>query len=219
MILSRDELEQRLMPYVDGELRADEAAAVERALAEHPDLAREAAALRDLSLLTRAAFAPAEAHVASVDFSALHATILARLEPAATPARAIESPPTLGARIGAWWRDFFAFERPLALAGFAAVTVAVLGTLALRSDEPALVAPSSVAISTPAADAKTARVRRGPEEEVAIGDRGAVRVESVEVTDGRVFVEGGSDETDKPLVLWHVVEGEGAVNAPAGGGL
>ena len=46
-----------------------------------------------------------------------------------------------------------------------------------------------------------------------------MRVESVEVTDGRVFVEGGADETDKPLVLWHVVDGEESGAQPAAGGL
>jgi anti-sigma factor RsiW len=227
MTLSRDELEQHLMPYVDGELAPAEAAAVEQALAFHPDLASEVQALRDLSGLTRVAFAPRDAHVAAVDFSGLGDRVLARLEAddRVMAPRSVDlgdGSPTLGARFAAWWRGFFAFERPFALAGAAAVAVAVLGTLALRdAGDGGSIAPNNVANKTLSNAPKSERVRRGPESEVALGGRGAVRIESVEVTDGEVFVEGGADESDKPLVLWHVVEGESseAPAAPTGGGL
>jgi anti-sigma factor RsiW len=235
MSLSRADLEARLMPYVDGELPREEAEAVARALHAHPDLAREAEALRALVETTRAAFGPTTSHAASVRFDGLADRVLARV---GTPASRLAphpvrpAAPSLGQRLAEWWRGFVAFERPFALAAAAAVVVAVLGTLALRDGERAPLgsgggsfaktetppsssfAPGSAA-TTAAGAARGGR--RGPETEVAVGEgRGAVRIESAEVTDGRVFVEGGESE-DKPLVLWHVVEGEGAAGAGAVG--
>jgi anti-sigma factor RsiW len=216
MSLSRDDLEARLMPYVDGELPPAEADAVSRALADHPDLAAEVDALRALSAAARLGFEPSAAHVATVRFDGLHDAVLARLAPAEASA------PTFATRLAAWWRGFIAFERPLALAAVAAALVAVIGALALSGGggEAAggagggAIAGSEDPASTSPAGSASARVRRGPESEVALGARGAVRIESAEVTDGRVFVEGGETE-DKPLVLWHVVDGEG--HAPGAG--
>lgn len=218
MSLSRADLEARLMPYVDGELSPEEALAVTRALPAHPDLAAEAEALRALVETTRVAFGPSTAHAASVRFDGLADRVLAQVAPvAAAPSVTATS---LTARLGAWWRGVIAFERPFVLAAAAAAVVAGVGTVALTGSDEAGSARTdggSVATSAPAPVAPAGRsVRRGPEREVALGDgRGAVRIESAEVTDGRVFVEGGETE-DKPLVLWHVVDGE---SAAAGGGL
>jgi hypothetical protein len=207
--MSRDELQMQLMPYADGELGPDEARAFEAAIAAHPDLQQELAALRELNAFTRLAF---DTTAPQADLAGVFDGVMARLgdeAPGHVPA------PGLAARIGNWLQGFFAFERPMALAGFAAALVATIGYLALSGDSADAPAPASnIAESSPNPGA-----RRGAETEMKPDGKREAVVRFVEVEPGGlVRIDEAGREGDKPLVLWHVIDGEG-VTVPEGTGL
>jgi anti-sigma factor RsiW len=207
--MSRDELQMQLMPYADGELGPAEARAFEAAIADHPDLQQELASLRDLNAFTRLAF---DATAPDVPLDGVFSGVMARLGDEASGRAAT---PGFAARVGNWLQGFFAFERPMALAGFAAAIVATIGYFALGADSTsAPSAPASIAETTPKPGA-----RRGAETEMKPDGKREAVVRFVEVEPGGlVRIDEAGQEGDKPLVLWHVIDGEG-VAPPEGTGL
>jgi len=202
--MKRDELRELLMPYADGELDAAEAQRVEAGLADDPECRAELEALKDLSSFAQMAF---DAPIPEARLEGVYARVMAELEPA--PARPVAIQSGFTSRMRTWMHGFFAFERPLALAGFAAILVAVVGVVSLSGDSASTSSPSNIAGS----ETNELR-RRGAEVEVKTGTRGQAWVETVEVANGKVVIDDGADEQDRPLVLWHVVEGDGAETPP-----
>jgi len=207
--MNREELQMLLMPYADGELDAATTQTVEASLVAHPELQGELTALRDLGVFARIGF---EAPVADVNLDGVFAGVMARLGDEAPGA---VKQPGMGARVGTWLQGFFAFERPMALAGFAAAVVAVVGYVALSgggSQQTTL--PQNVADQgTPG------NMRRGAEPEMKPDGQRDVLVRYVEVEPGGfVKIDDAGKEGDKPLVLWHVIDGEG-VSIPEETGL
>ncbi len=208
--MNREETRMQLMAYVDGELNATEMKAVEAAVAADPELRAEFEGLRSLSSFAKMAF---DAPVPEPKFDGVFAGVMARLgedaKAYAAPAR-----PAFGTRFRMWMQGFFAFERPLALAGFAAVAIAVVGVVALSGgDEQGAVAPQNIA-NTEGPELR----RRGAEGEMRPEGRNSVIVQEAVVAPGGVLkIDEGVGEGDKPLVLWHVIEGEGVAIPDAGG--
>lgn len=205
--MKREEVRMQLMPYVDGELNAAEMKAVEAELARDAELRAELEGLRSLTTFTKMAF---DAPVPEPKFDGVFAGVMARLGDDAmayAPARRrVEEKPAIGVRMRNWMQGFFAFERPLALAGFAAVVLAVVGVVALGGGQGDLgVGPQNIA----AQDAPEGK-RRGAESETKPDGRNSVIVQEAVVDPGGVLkIDEGAKEGDKPLVLWHVIEGEG----------
>ena len=211
--MNREETRMQLMAYVDGELNATEMKAVEAAVAADAELRAELGGLRSLTSFAKMAF---DAPVPEPKFDGVFAGVMARLgddaQAHAVAARAAN--PSFGTRFRMWMQGFFAFERPLALAGVAAVAIAVIGVVALGGgNEQGPAAPQNIARE----DGPEMR-RRGAEGESRPDGRNSVIVQEAVVAPGGVLkIDEGVGEGDKPLVLWHVIEGEGVAIPDAGG--
>jgi len=196
--MNREELKQHLMPFADGELEPELAAKVEAALANDAESREELAELRRISSLSRAAFlAPVEA----VSLAGVYDGVMARL--------GRDEAPGLWARVSKWLSEVVRFERPMVLAGAAALAVALVVGLSLGGGNGA--GPANNGATVANSDPK----RRGAEEEVKAMGRNTAFVEHLEAQKGKAFVEFDKNDPEAPMVLWHVVDEDGA-QAPKG---
>jgi anti-sigma factor RsiW len=194
-----NDLKQHLMPFADGELEPALAAEVEKSLADCPECREELAEIRRIGGLSRAAFlAPVEA----VSLAGVYDGVMARIQ--AEDVAALPAQPSLWARFTRWCSEVVRFERPMVLAGAAALAVAlVVGLTLAGGDERANgVGPSPTV-------ANSELKRRGAEEEVKMGKNTAF-VEHLEANKGKAYVEFDKNDPEAPMVLWHVVEEDGA---------
>jgi anti-sigma factor RsiW len=196
--MNRTALQQKLMPYADGELPAAERAEVEQALREHPELQAELDELRRVSLFAReAVLAPA----ASVDLSGVFDGVMARL------AKEAPAEPSVFERLSRWFASVLRFERPMVLVAMGAAGAAILAVvigLSLGSGAGPVPAQDTVAKQT-----EQSPRRRGPEAELKMLSRGDVRVEKLEAEFGKTRISFDENDPETPMVLWHEVEGEG----------
>lgn len=200
------ELKEKLMPYLDGELEASAAGEVERALAGCPECQAELDEMKRVNAFAReAVLGP----VADVDLSGVYAGVMARL--AATGAVATPAP-TVWSRLGAWFSEVVRFERPMVLVGMAAAILAAVVFLSSGKE----VGPDTTGTPSIAGTSlREAPRRRGAEEEVKVVSRAGVVVEKLEAHTGKAFIDFDQNDPEAPMVLWHVMEGEG-IEAPKG---
>lgn len=229
------EVRALLHPFADGELEPEVEAEVRAELAGCPDCQGELEEIRAASALAREAF---EAPVEGVDFGGFFDQVMARVEAQAAaeaadiagvpvsvegiPVMREEAQPGLLARLGSWLTALVRFERPLvSLAGLAAVVVLVGGMWMLQSGGDGVPMGSGQGPTirgdgggSVAQNDDPRGKRRGPETE----GRGvnAATVEEVEVAIGRVQIEENTDDPERPMVVWHIVD-EGATSAPERG--
>ena len=196
------ELKELLMPYADGELEPQQAAAVQGELARCPECQAELEEIQRVSAFARVAFT---APVASVDLSAVYGRVMAQI---GTEQRTAQ--PSVWVRASAWFREVMRFEHPMVLAGMAAAVIAiVVGVTQLGGS------PNSGTSGAPGGEvARTDESapglkRRDAEHEVRTGGRNTAYVEGWEVARGKVFIEQSAEDSDQPLVLWHVVDEDG----------
>ena len=200
--MNREELKQHLMPFADGELEPGLAAQVEAALSNDPESREELAEIRRISSLSRAAFlAPVEA----VSLAGVYDGVMARLGKE-------EAKPGLWARVSKWMSEVVRFERPMVLAGAAALAVALAVGLSLGGGGgPGAPGGNGANVAANNGDPK----RRGAEEEVKAMGRNTAFVEHLEAQKGKAFVEFDKNDPEAPMVLWHVVDEDGTP-APKG---
>lgn len=214
-----NEVKELLMPFHDGELDPAMAAEVEAALVGCPECQSE---LAELSLIHAFAADAFTATAPEVDLSGVYDGVMARIavedaETAASPAmiegvrvQREDAGPGLVERIGAWFNELFRLQRPLtALAAAAAVIALVAGVWFTGSQSNT--GGDKVDGGDGFATIDNGAKRRGREGEVAVKN---ARVEAI-ASKGEVKVITFDDSDDEPLVLWHVVEGEG-VSMPDG---
>ena len=220
-----EEVHDKLHPFLDGELTAAEASAVEQALVDCPDCQSELAEMQAVRALAREAFEAADARVAEVDLSGLFDGVMARLEadgaihtrsqeqaaaPAAPAAPAAEPQPDFIDRAMDWLGKALRFEQPMASFALAAAIALIVGGVYWAQTSAVETAPGGSITSTPSiANGDPApRPRRGMELE----HRNVAEVESVEVAVGRVEIDDVTADPDKPMVVWHIVD-EGATGS------
>ncbi len=212
------EVHDQLHPFLDGELPSADAAALERSLADCPDCQTELAEMRTVRALSREAFETSSARaVEAADFSGLFDGVMARLEtegalrtaaePVAEPAVAARREPGLLDRLMVWVGQALTFEQPMASLGLAAVVAMLAGGVYwMQMQSGAGIAPvEAPRISHQDDTVRGPTPRRGMELE----HRNAADVESVEVAAGRVEIDDATEDPDKPMVVWHIVEGGG----------
>ncbi|MCB9727663.1 MAG: zf-HC2 domain-containing protein [Deltaproteobacteria bacterium] len=212
------EVQKVLLPFADGELGAEEAAAVRAALASCPECEAELAEIAAVRMWAREAF---EADVADVELGGVFDGVMARLEgegalrgaPVA-PVGAPE-PPGFVERVSTWMGELLRFERPMAaFAMAAAVAVLLAGVFLASSDAPSVLPTPGAGPSVAQQQPSVTHPRRDMEVEVVAG-RNAASVESFEAADGKVVIDHQNDP-DTPMVVWHIVD-EGATTAPEKG--
>jgi hypothetical protein len=208
-----NDLKQHLMPFADGELEPTLAAEVEKALDNCPECREELAEMRRISSMSRAAFlAPVEA----VSLAGVYDGVMARLQKEARREAAVAEPqPGPWARFTTWCSEVVRFERPMVLAGAAALALAAVLGLSLsggaESTLPGITSNPSLADGgaerpSPAPELK----RRGAEEEVKPLGKNTAYVENISADRGMAYVEFDKEDPEAPMVLWHVVDEEGA---------
>lgn len=204
--MDRTELKNNLMPFLDGELDASTAAELERALAEAPELQAELAEMKRVNAFaSEAILAPA----AKVDLSGVYAGVMARI---AADGQAVTATPSLWNRISTWFSEVVRFERPMVLVGMAA---AILAAVVFLSSGDSVVPGDAGQPSIAGTSMREAPRRRGAEEEVKVISRAGVTVERLEANKGKVFIDFDQNDPEAPMVLWHVMDGEG-IEAPKG---
>lgn len=204
--MNRNELNDKLMPYLDGELEPQAAAEVERALAESPELRAELDEMKRVNAFAReAVFAPVE----GVDLSRVYAGVMARI---AAEGKAAQPETSVWTRITTWFSEVVRFERPMVLVGAAA---ALLGAVVFMSSGDSAVPGPSGQPSVAGTSMREAPRRRDAEPEVKPVDRASVTVERLEANKGKVFIDFDQNDPEAPMVLWHVMDGEG-IEAPKG---
>ncbi len=215
------QVKEQLHPFADGELPPEEMAAVQAALADCLDCELELKELEATSLFAREAFT---APVADVDLSGVFGGVMARIaaEDAAEAAAAAPSPttdpeaPGLWERFTSWLSDAVRFEQPLQSLGAMAAVILVVGgiySIAGPADTGSTSPPNDGITAPVVADGaddgakKNAPRRRGMEQEQEMVRSNGAAVESYEVAEGQLIIEGGAD--DAPVVVWHVDNDEG----------
>lgn len=213
------EVHEQLHPFLDGELPPSEAALLEQSLGDCPDCQTELAEMRAVRSLAREAFETSSARaVEAADFSDLFGGVMARLEAegalrtapeaAAEPAvAASRREPSLLDRLMVWFGQALTFEQPMASLGLAAI-VALMGAGVYWMQTQGGAGPgldTAPRISHQGDTPRGPTPRRGMELE----HRNAADVESVEVAAGRVEIDDATEDPDKPMVVWHIVEGGG----------
>lgn len=189
---TKQDITMKLMAYADGELTSSEKVEVETLLAHDPALNAELAEIQSIHAFAFAAFeVPASVKVDVAD------AVMAKVMPAESGVLA---------RFGKWLGELFRFEHPVALAGLAAAIVAlVVGVTMSGGSAPSVQVPAaadSFASSKPGP-------RRGMEQEHTGAGRNTAFVDAWEVDKGKVAIDVNKDDPDQPMVLWHVIDGEG----------
>jgi anti-sigma factor RsiW len=196
------ELKELLMPYADGELDPEQAAAVQSKLADCAECRAELEEIQRVSAFARVAFT---APVAGVDLSGVYGRVMAQV---AVEQRGAE--PSVWVRTAGWLREVMRFERPMALAGMAAAVVAiVVGVMQLGSSPNPVPSGANGGDLARTDESVPGLKRRDAEHEVRAGGRNTAYVEGWEVARGKVFIEQSAEDPDQPLVLWHVVDEDG----------
>ncbi len=197
-----------LMAYVDGELDAEAAAAMDAYLAEDGDARSKQAALGQMNDVVRS-FLELEADAAEPRLDAMWATIerriqangVARTAEVSTPARAQAAPvaaqPGMWARLTAWLEGYRGY---FATGALAAAAAAVL-VMALR---PAQVV-ERVVVTPPQNPPRMVNVSTPPEvEELEVND-GSASVFTIpgegegDVTAGVIWLDLDASDTEGPL--------------------
>jgi len=214
------DLKQHLMPFADGELDPALAAEVERALEHCPEAREELAELQRIATLSRAAFlAPVEAVNLAGVYDGVMARIAAetKLVKGASEAASAPAKPGAWARFATWCGEVIRFERPMVLAGAAAIAVAAVVGLSLAggAGEPGLPGHAPNPTLAGRDEGATEPKRRGAEEEVKAMGKNTAYVENLSADKGEAFVEFDKNDPEAPMVLWHLVEDE-ATPAPRG---
>jgi len=192
---TKQDITMKLMAYADGELSAADRAEVEQLLAQDPSLGAELAELHSISLFAQDGFEAPLANVKVDVFDGVMARIAA--EDAAAQ-------PSAWTRLTKWLGEVFRLEHPMALAGLAAAVIAIVVGALMSSG-------SSSSVNAPVQDMAQVQPgpRRGMEAEHKPGGRNTAFVETWEVAKGKVVVDVNKDDPDQPMVLWHVIDGEG----------
>ncbi len=207
--MNSTELKNMLMPYLDGELEPTVAAEVEKALETHPEYRAELDEMKRVSAFSREAFL---APVASVNLAGVYDGVMARIAAEDKALAKAAAGPGVWARVGTWFSEVVRFERPMVLVGMAAALLGAVVLLSSGDDAvPGMTNGPSVATSVE----KEGPRRRGAEEEVKAVARGGVFVEKLEAQKGKAFIDFDQNDPEAPMVLWHVMEGEG-IQAPKG---
>jgi anti-sigma factor RsiW len=202
--MDRTELKDKLMPLLDGELDPATTAEVERALADAPELQAELAEMKRVNAFAHEAImAPA----AGVDLSGVYAGVMAKIA-----AESRVAAPSLWSRVSTWFAEVVRLERPMVLVGVAA---ALLGAVVLLSSGESAAPGQPGQPSIAGTSMREAPRRRGAEEEVKVISRAGVTVERLEANKGKVFIDFDQNDPEAPMVLWHVMDGEG-IEAPKG---
>lgn len=205
------ELKERLMPYLDGELEPSIAAEVEKALADCPECRDELAEMKRVVAFSHQAIASVVAPAASANLDGVFSNVMARIEAEAKQASLAAAGPGFWARVGAWFSEVVRFERPMVLVGMAAALLASVVLLSGGGDAvPGVSGGPSLAGSV-----DNGAKRRGAEGEVKAVSRGGVFVEKLEAQKGKAFIDFDQNDPEAPMVLWHVMDGEG-IQAPKG---
>lgn len=203
------ELKEMLMPYLDGELQPTVALEVEEALANHPECRAELEEMTRVSAFSREAiFAP----VASVNLAGVYDGVMARIAAEDKALAKAAARPSVWTRASTWLSEVVRFERPMVLVGMAA---ALLGAVVLLSGGDDAVPGMSSGPSVADSVEKEGPKRRGAEAEVKAVARGGVFVEKLEAQKGKAFIDFDQNDPEAPMVLWHVMDGEG-IQAPKG---
>lgn len=210
-----NQVREVLHPFADGELPPEEMEAVKAALLDYPDLQMELKELEATTLFAREAFM---GPVADVDLSGVFDGVMGRIaqeDMAEAPATAnrVAAGPSMWERVSTWFADIVRFEQPMqSLGAMAAVVLMVGGIYALTNSgvAPGITEPEAgPAAPSVAGGEEPGNVdgprRRGMEQEQEMSRSGA-KVESYEVAEGQLVIEGGED--DAPVVVWHVEESD-----------
>lgn len=216
-----NEAKKLLMPFHDGELEPAVATEVEAALEGCPEARAE---LEELALIRAFAADAFEATAPDVDLSGVYDGVMARIgtEDAAEAAEtgaAIEgvrvqregAEPGLLDRMGAWVRELFRLQRPVTALVAVAALVAIVAGVWFTGSQSNTGSEGTVDNGNGYATVHNNGKRRGREGEVSVKSS---RVEAI-ADKGEVKVITFDDSDDEPIVLWHVVEGEG-VSMPDG---
>lgn len=225
--MNSSQVRELLHPFADGELPPEEMEAVRAALADLPDCQLELKELEATNLFAREAFM---GPVADVDFSNLFDGVMARVdaeeaaEAVAAPVAKAEPTPSLWVRFTTWFDGVIRFEQPLqSLGAMAAILLMVGGAFYLVGPGDGSEAMTPGGSSAPAPiiagdDSKAQKnlknsARRPMEREQEMVRSGGAAVESYEVAEGQLVIEGGEDNV--PVVVWHVEEATGDDSQPA----
>ena len=217
------EVKELLHPYSDGELTPEETERIRLALDDCADCRAELDEIEAIRAFAMEAFT---APVAEVDLSSVYDGVMARIaaeEVQTAPAAAAidgvrvqreTEEPGLIDRFGKWLSALITFDRPLVSMAAAAAIIAMVGGVWFvgQADSPTTGTTTAPQIAGADDDAATRGKRRGRLEESTVA-RGSASVESYEVADGRIVIEGGED--DAPVVVWHI-EDEGAATDDPG---
>jgi anti-sigma factor RsiW len=212
------DIDKELNLYLDERLSPEEARSVEERLERDPEYRRRFEALARVPEAFSQVFEPAE----EPDFDALWSGIEARLDEEASP-EAASAPVEERAP---WWHWLLQPVVGLAVVtAIGLITVWMVGHSYGPGPMPGPGARTAVAVS----DGQTVSPKDGEAERIApVVPRGERRqlvqeqraprvlaiVESYDVSRGVVVVNAPSGSPKQPLVIWHIVPGEGGV--PAG---
>lgn len=212
------QVREQLHPFADDELSPEEMEAVQAALAECGDCQIELDELRATTLFAREAFT---GPVRDVDLSGVYDGVMARIaqeDAAAAPASTGEAEPGWLQKFTRWLGDILRFEHPMQSLGAMAALALIIGASAYLSDSdgatrgPASPAPVAKKGGDDAQQKKAPRRRAMESEQEMARSKGAV-VESYEVAEGELVIEGG--QADSPVVVWHVNTTDEAPTSPS----
>lgn len=207
-----EEVRDQLHPYFDGELPEAQVRQLESALADCPDCQAdldELIAMR--AMMTEALVEP----IREVDLSGFADQVLQRIE---TEEEAVTAPPVTAAEEPALLDQLMAWFTPPRLAGAFAVALAALVFLwpGATSDPVEDAGVAETVADSSRAGTKEKNRRRPMEIEASPQGRHAATVESWEVAQGRVKIDQNADDPSMPLVVWHIIDEEGAPSGDTG---
>ena len=202
-----EEVHEHLHSYFDGELPEEQVRHVESALAECPECQTdldELVAMR--AMMQESLVEPTR----ETDFSGFANQVMARIENEeaveVAPAETSAEEPGFLELLAAWFT-------PPRLAGACAMALAAAfvwwPNAPSETTEPS--ASETIAATSSEGTEQERRNRRRPmETETSPPGRHAASVESWEVAQGRVEIDQNTDDPTRPLVVWHIVDEEGA---------
>jgi len=196
------DLKEHLMPFADGELEPGLAAEVEQALGHCPECREELAEIQRISNVARVAF---QAPVEGANLAGVYDGVMARIQAEQGQGAGAKAGTGVWARFTRWCSEVARFERPLVLGAFAAAAMAVIVGLSLGGG-----ASAPADMPNPGVANVDEPKRRGAEEEVKSMGRNTAFVEHLEAQKGKAYVEFDKNDPEAPMVLWHVVEEDGA---------
>jgi len=204
-----EEVREQLHPYFDGELPEEQVRAVETALEECPDCQAD---LEELVAMRAMMHQTLVEPVELADFSGFADQVMTRVEAEEGEKRTNvivgQTPaPGLLEQLVTWFT-------PPRLAGACAVALAAL-VFWPGSPESMDKSTSEESVAT-VSETRSKRGRRPMETESVPTGRNAATVESWEVAQGRVEIDQNTDDPSTPLVVWHIIDEEGAPSGDTG---